>query len=309
MARLTILMATYNGERFLKDQLDSFLCQTYADWDLWVSDDGSSDETKAIVKDFADVHRNHNVTIVDGPRRGFASNFLSLACRCTNQSSYFAFADQDDIWRSEKLERALNCLKSVPENVPALYCSRTEIVDSTAKPMTPAMYSKLINSPPTFGNALVQCIAGGNTMVFNREAKKLIENFGGAISVPSHDWWLYLLVSGTGGVVYYDSTPMLMYRQHCENLVGSNCSLLGKFKRLIKFFDGKYKKDNERNVYYLTKKEQLLSMENRKKLIYFTKARKTKGLNGLIYLKKSCAVRSDWASNLALRVGIVIGII
>lgn len=308
MARTTILMATYNGERYLSDQLNSFLRQTCEDWDLWVSDDGSSDNTKNILYNFSTKHDSeHAVTVIDGPRRGFVCNFLSLASVCHNESEFFAFSDQDDIWENDKLERAIKWLETIPSTIPALYCSRTEIVDENAKPTTPATYSPLMTVKPSFENALVQSIAGGNTMVFNAAAKKLIDDFGGAVPVPSHDWWLYLLVTGVNGKIYYDPCSSLMYRQHEKNVVGSNRTLGALLSRLNKFLDGRFKEYNDKNVYYLNNKISLISKENQQKFHSFVLARKNPGFRGLKPFKNSGAKRNGVFFNLALWLGVIIG--
>ena len=283
MARLTVLMATFNGERFLKDQLDSFLCQTYSDWDLWVSDDGSCDFTISMLKEFSEKHNKHKVKIIDGPRKGFVMNFLSMACLCQNESEFFAFSDQDDIWQKDKLERAVAWLETVPSGVPALYCTRTEIVDKDAKSSTPPKCSPLMKLPPSFGNALVQSIAGGNTMVFNRAAKRLIDDFGGPVRVPSHDWWMYLLVTGVGGEVYYDEFLSLKYRQHGGNIVGANRSLKAVVNRLASFLNNKFREFNEDNIFFLRKKIGLLTKENQYKLNCFAKARNMRGWKAVSY--------------------------
>ena len=307
MARLTVLMATFNGERFLKDQLDSFLCQTYSDWDLWVSDDGSCDFTISMLKEFSEKHNKHKVKIIDGPRKGFVMNFLSMACLCQNESEFFAFSDQDDIWQKDKLERAVAWIETVPSSVPALYCTRTEIVDQDAKSSTPAKYSPLMKLPPSFGNALVQSIAGGNTMVFNRAAKNLINKFGGAVPVPSHDWWMYLLVAGVGGTVHYDPLVSVKYRQHGRNVVGANRSLRALMNRLARFLGEQFKNYNELNMLYLQKNARFLTNENQEKLHDFAKARVVRGLRAIKYLEDAGICRNGVMFNFALKIGAVIG--
>ena len=308
MARLTILMATYNGARFLSDQLNSFTQQTFVDWDLWISDDGSDDGTNSILRSYVkEQEGSHHVRIIDGPRAGFVLNFLNLTCSCENGSEFFAFSDQDDIWQVNKLQRAVDWLEKVPSNVPALYCSRTEIVDEYARSTLPPTYSPLMKVPPSFANALVQSIAGGNTMIFNKAAKDLIDNFGGPVDVPSHDWWLYLLVTGVGGKVYYDPEPSLLYRQHHKNVVGSNQSLGALFIRLKEFLGYRFKDYNGKNVYHLTKCAPFLTSENQSRLTFFSEARTKSGLAGIKALKCSGVKRNGFLLNAALWVGVVIG--
>src|SRR5262249_4800134 len=124
---VAILLCTKNGEAFLREQLESFEDQTYKNWFLVVSDDGSADNTPNILNSFAQG-RPRNTMLREGPRQGACANFLSLATDPSINAEYFAFSDQDDIWYKDKLERALNWLITIPVNVPALYCARTKIV-------------------------------------------------------------------------------------------------------------------------------------------------------------------------------------
>lgn len=210
-------MATCNGAAYLPAQLDSIAAQTVADWTLRVSDDGSTDGTREVLRDFARRHEAGRVEVVDGPRRGFVANFLSLACDPGGAADYFAFCDQDDVWLPGKLERAIGRLEGLPRDMPLLYCGRTRLIDGDGREIG---LSPLYSRPPAFGNALVQNIGGGNTMVFNEAARRLLAEAGADVRVPYHDWWLYLLVSGCGGTVVYDEVPMVGYRQHRGNLVG-----------------------------------------------------------------------------------------
>ncbi len=170
-AKVAVLMGTFNGERFLAEQLDSLAAQTHPDWELWASDDGSKDNTLAILEAYRAKWGGERLTVLRGPARGLATNFLSLACKSGIQADYYAYSDQDDIWEPDKLSRAVSWLERMPPSEPALYCSRTMLVDAAGKEMG---LSELHARPPCFANALVQNIAGGNTMVFNNAARNLL---------------------------------------------------------------------------------------------------------------------------------------
>jgi hypothetical protein len=107
--------------------------------------------------------------------------------------------------------------------MPAVYGSRTSLIDSEGQTIG---VSPLFRKPPAFANALVQNIAGGNTMVFNEPARQLLIKAGGAVDVPSHDWWLYLLATAGGGTVHYDTWCSVRYRRHERNLVGLNIGIV-----------------------------------------------------------------------------------
>lgn len=256
---VVILMCTYNGEKFLTEQLDSLTVQTHKNWRLIVSDDGSSDATLKILKGYQARWLPGQLEIRGGPQKGFCLNFLSLACDPEIQADYYAFCDQDDVWLPTKLTVALENIKSYesPEGA-YVYCGRTIYVNEECHYCG---MSPLFKRPTSFGNALVQSVAGGNTMVFNRPSKLLIEK-AGSLSVVSHDWWVYQLITGAGGIVFYDSNPHLLYRQHEMALVGGNTSFVAKFRRMFLVFKGRFKSWNNQNSAALNQIRYLLSSKN-----------------------------------------------
>lgn len=129
-SRVAILLTTYNGEKYLQDQLDSIAGQTYRNWKLYASDDGSTDSTLDILQRFQRQYGANQVHLFAGPRTGFAQNFLSLIRNPDIHAEYFAFCDQDDVWFAHKLERSVTRLDVLPDNTnPAVYCSRTRLID------------------------------------------------------------------------------------------------------------------------------------------------------------------------------------
>ena len=256
---VTILLGTCNGGRFITEQLDTIAQQTHTNWELVVSDDGSSDETLAVLGDYTARWPEGRLTVRRGPCEGFCRNFLYLACDPGKSSDIYAFADQDDIWEPEKIERAVAWIENIPPGVPALYCSRTKSVDECGKELG---FSPLFMRPPSFKNALVQSIGGGNTMVFNEAARRLLASVGADVSVPSHDWWLYILVTGCGGAVYYDPEPRLRYRQHAGNIVGSNVGLSARLARLTFVLRGRFSDWNDLHLAALSQAKGKLTPEN-----------------------------------------------
>ena len=201
-ARVAILMCTKNGAAFIDEQLKSIAEQTHENWILIVSDDGSEDGTVGKLKEFSESHP-HKVIIRSGPDSGVCANFLSLANDPTIDADYLAFSDQDDIWHRDKLQRALSWLAAVPRQTPGMYCGRTELMTIDGKSYG---FSPLFTGTPAFQNALVQSLAGGNTMVFNRAAKKILEEAGTTsrgtarlvvISIGVSSWWRRALRSAT----------------------------------------------------------------------------------------------------------------
>lgn len=236
--QVAILLCTFQAQRFLADQLQSIKAQHWQAWKLWVSDDGSTDQTLGILEHHRTEWGAQHLHVQPGPCKGSTANFLSLACHPDINADGFAFCDQDDLWHPDKLARAMRWLQTVPANTPALYCSRTVLVDEHNQPIG---HSHLFEHPPGFRNALVQSIAGGNTMVFNRAARELLLAAGPAVEAITHDWWTYMLVTGSGGRVHYDPEPTLRYRQHGQNQFGSNISVADQLQRVQQLLQGRYR--------------------------------------------------------------------
>lgn len=247
MPQLTvhILLATYNGGRFLAEQLSSIARQTHANWTLTVSDDGSTDNTLDIVAQFAE-RVGEQVTVLNGPCQGSSTrNFFHLIqhAQVKDPSDLFAFCDQDDVWLEDKLERAVAWHAKNIDKPVRLYCGRTQFVNEQLKPigMSPG-----IKRPPSFGNALVQNIASGNTMVMSSAVLMGQKEIQPEHSVW-HDWTTYLVATSLGGLVWFDDAPSLLYRQHMANIIGSNDGLRAQIARLGPLFSGRFKQWSEMN--------------------------------------------------------------
>ncbi|MEZ3499129.1 glycosyltransferase family 2 protein [Pantoea sp. KPR_PJ] len=261
---VAILMATYQGQDYILEQLSSIAAQSYPHWKLYVSDDGSKDNTLEIIKAFS-LENKITIPVYKGPEQGFVKNFLTMLSCNDIKGEYFAFSDQDDVWHTNKLEKALQWFEKIPASTPALYCTRTHLIDSEGKSIG---HSPLFTRQPAFSNALIQSIGGGNTMVINKAARDIIVK-AGIVDVISHDWWMYILISGAGGKVFHDIESTLDYRQHQGNLIGSNLGLKAKLLRLEKIFQGQYKDWNEKHIRSIDKNIDILSVQNRKKYYLF----------------------------------------
>jgi glycosyltransferase involved in cell wall biosynthesis len=267
---VAILLCTLNGARFLPLQLASIEQQDFANWRLFASDDGSDDDTCAILLEFQKKYGTGKVFIRKGPKQGFVANFLSLACDSEVEATYFAFSDQGDVWERGKLSRALDCLQRVSSATPAVYCSRTRLIDEVGRAIG---FSPLFKKTPSFRNALVQSIAGGNTMVFNAKTRDLLISGGADVMVPAHDWWVYLSTSAAGGKVLYDCFPTVRYRVHPLNLIGSNHTLHSRVERLKMVRNNRFKIWSDLNIHALERIQHLMIDENQKTLARFRRAR------------------------------------
>lgn len=301
--KVVILLATLDGEEYLAEQLHSYSDQTHANWELLVSDDGSVDHTVAIVRAFAE-RVPQRVTVHQGPGKGFWRNFLSLLQNTHADGEFFAYSDQDDVWFPSKLQKAVTWLGSLPDDVPALYFSRTALVGKNGKLLG---FSPLFARTPSFQNALVQNIGGGNTMVFNRAARAMLAAAPPDIQLIAHDWWTYQMVTGAGGVARYDPWPSVKYRQHELNLVGSNVGIRQRMLRLRAFAKGRVVTWNDTNVEALNRMRHLLSPESAATLDQFARARKAQLPRRLYLFWKAGAYRQSVLDNIGIVVGSILG--
>lgn len=267
---MAVLIAVYNGDRFLGEQIETLAKQDVEHLDLWFADDGSTDRTHAIVEETRARWTKGKVHLLPGPRKGFAENFRHLLVHPDIDADHVALCDQDDLWEADKLSSAIARLEAEAGDVPALHCSRTRIV---AEDGTPTGHSQLFSRPPGFRNAIVQNIAGGNTMVMNRAAHELIREMSRNVSFVSHDWWCYLLIAGTGGKVLYSPEAKTSYRQHEANLVGANNSLRAQFFRLFLVGKGRYRSWNAINLAALATCRGRMTPEARRTMDLYARAR------------------------------------
>ncbi len=262
-AHVAILMGVYNGAKFIEQQLDSFVSQTHQDWRLIASDDGSRDASASLITAFA-LEVPQTISIVQGPKAGVAVNFLSLLRDLEGDPDFVAFSDQDDVWLPEKLERAIAALSSFSPDQPMLLGTASYIVDDE---LNNKVRSPRFNRLPSFRNALVQSVAGGNTMLLNRAGWQLAKAAAAealAVGGPfTHDWWLYQVISGAGGKVVRDEQPSLLYRQHGENLFGTNIGWMASALRLKQVLDGQLKEWCAQNTKALMESAHRLTPENR----------------------------------------------
>lgn len=276
------MMGTYNGEDFIKQQLDSIKEQKFEDWFLWISDDGSSDLTVDYINDFLNENEGTG-QYLKGPGKGLNENFKTLVLNEKIISDYYAFSDQDDIWAQSKLERAVKWLDTVPYAVPAFFCSRTELIDQNNNFIG---YSPDYKKKPDFKNALIQNIASGNTMVFNHAARELLkQSFTGPVVI--HDWSLYLVVTACGGQVFYDSVPSVSYRQHTANLIGNSMGLKQRLKNYKLASQGRRQLWNDINISMLERIHPYLTVEAKKTLHLFRLIRQQSLFKRLLSLKES----------------------
>ena len=260
MESILILLSTYNGEAFLREQLDSIFSQEGVDSQLLVRDDGSKDGSITILNYYKDKYPG-KIDIIIGSNKGPASSFQELMHEALRYDfSYFAFCDQDDIWHPHKLETALDAL--LKDDKPCLFFSDYQMIDAEGKMLpTDKHHFKL-----TLGEALVMNPSVGCTQVFNRS---LLE-FACCKDIPNkvlHDWWIYVCCFALHGNIVYHEEPLIYYRQHGRNVLGGT-----KKSFLKKLQDWLYHKNNNlnsllaRDLYSVLAKEDKINRISRNDL-------------------------------------------
>ena len=207
--KVTILMSTYNGEKYIAEQLDSLINQTYRNLEIVIRDDGSKDDTINIIKEFQ--KKANNITLVEGENVGFINSFFELL-NIDSNADYYAYCDQDDIWMENKIERAVSFLEKTDENKPVLYFSNSDYYDTNMNFLATAEKNKIYN----FRNSLVECVTQGMTMVINNTTRQTIIN-NKPQNCLYHDWWTYMICSGFGEIVY-DDESLVKYRRHNKSV-------------------------------------------------------------------------------------------
>ena len=180
---------------------------------------------------------------------------------------------------------------------------RTTYTDEKLKPIG---LSPFFVFPKTFRNALIQNIAGGNTMVFNQATKTLLEKVG-LVPAPSHDWWLYQLVTGAGGVMYHDPKPHILYRQHDRSLVGSNTSLKSLLIRLRMLMNGRFKDWTDKNIQSLNMAINFLKPEHIETLKLLKKMRNANFKDRLRLMQVCGLYRQTGRGTLSLVIASMLG--
>ena len=220
---IAILMATYNGEKYLREQIESLLAQNYSNWTLFIHDDGSTDHTLDILHDYTSQYPN--IIVLDYPPLHSATrNFLSLLDRV--EADYYMFCDQDDYWLPNKIEKELvkmQDLESIHPDKSIIVFSDLSITDGDLRITDKSMWKASGIRPELLTNfdlgGAFEFVTGC-TMLFNREAKNAMNISAQKATV--HDLWLTLCVLRAGGIVSAIAEPLVLYRQHGTNTLGAS---------------------------------------------------------------------------------------
>lgn len=275
MYRVAILLSTFNGDKYLKYQLESLRNQKKVNIKLFVIDDNSIDHTINEIK-------NSNIDHQIFDQKGFGDphkNFFYLIKNVPQNYDYYCFCDQDDVWFKNKIIYSINKLKR--ENADIIG-SRTIYTDENLK-----IYSKSIEFKRKLSleNSLVQSICGGNTQLWSNKFHNIVSKL--EISTPaSHDWMMYQIAMLSNSKFIYIKRPLVLYRQHSRNNIGANTGILSDIKRIYWGLKGRFKTFHDLNKSHLfnafEKVECSEKLVNKVKKFYF--ARQEKNIFKKLYI-------------------------
>lgn len=236
--RVAVVLAVFNGERFLAEQLSSITAQTYPGWELLIRDDGSTDATLSIIKDHQERHPERIHVLLDNDGNlGPSANFGVLASSA--RADYVMFCDQDDVWLPDKIERTLEVMRTMESDhgseTPILVHTDALVVTETLSPLAESLWHSQhlnVQKGQQLNRLLNQNIVTGCTVMINKALRDM------AVPVPRkammHDWW-FALVAVSLGRIGRLHTPTVLYRQHSGNRLGAGMvgmrDLLGRIGR------------------------------------------------------------------------------
>lgn len=220
--KIAILMATYNGEKYICQQIDSILSQTCKDWELYIHDDGSTDNTIAVVESYVEKYPN-KIHLIDGKSTGGAKyNFFYMFGQV--EAPYYMTCDQDDVWLDKKIELTYDKMLTIENkaDVPCLVYTELRVVDSELNTIADTMsgYQSLDCHKRTINQFILQNSVTGCTMMVNRALRDKMLRITDIDNTIMHDWWAALVAAQFGKTAFIDEATIL-YRQHGDNSLGA----------------------------------------------------------------------------------------
>ena len=227
MEKIDILLATYNGSKYLHEQLDSILSQSYGNINVIIRDDGSSDNTVMIIKEYEQKDNRVKLLSDNLGNLGFVRNFEELMKNST--SEYLMFSDQDDIWYNNKVETSYKRIKAIEEkngkSCPILVHTNSKIMNYETR--TKSLFISDCAKNSSFENSFFNFFVQGSTMLINESLKREALPFSKEVYL--HDRYLHLIAEFIGIRSYID-VPTMDYRQHSNNEIGSSVNVIYKIK-------------------------------------------------------------------------------
>lgn len=298
--KVAVIMSTYNGERFISEQLDSILNQTYKNIEVVVRDDGSKDKTVEIVKEY--MEKYSNIVLYQGENLGFIKSFFELLNLA--EADYYSYADQDDIWMENKIELAVNSLNKLDNSKPNMAFGNSDYYDENMK----FIGAGPKNKKTSFLKALFSCCGQGMTMTVNKKTRDMIID-----NTPKtcffHDWWTYLVCIGLGNVAY-DNVTTVKYRRRKENATSEGQGyfrlLIWRIKHLL--VDDGMKDIKQQMINYSDYYYYQLSDEDKKTIKLFTETENSFSLvmKKFFYPKR---YRDNVLDDIMLRIVFLMGVL
>lgn len=220
--KIAVLMATYNGEKYICQQIDSILSQTCKDWELYIHDDGSTDNTIAAVESYVEKYPD-KIHLIDGKSTGGAKyNFFYMFGQV--EAPYYMTCDQDDVWLEKKIELTYDKMLAIEDkaDIPCLVYTELRVVDSELNTIADTMseYQSLDCHKHTINQFILQNSVTGCTMMVNRALRDKMLHITNIDNTIMHDWWAALVAAQFGKTAFIDE-PTILYRQHGDNSLGA----------------------------------------------------------------------------------------
>lgn len=209
-------MSTYNGEKYIREQLESIQKQNDSNLSLLIRDDGSTDATVDLILEYQ--KKFPSISLIIGENLGVWKSYFELFQEADGKADYYALADQDDYWLPDKIRAAVSAMEDRRDSIPLLYAGNKTLVDERLQ-LIDSEIDYSFELVPSFGNALVENICTGCTCVMNQALlMELCTHIPDKVIM--HDWWIYLVASAIGEVIY-DKQSYILYRQHGKNVHGT----------------------------------------------------------------------------------------
>ncbi len=300
--QILVMMSTYNGEKHLREQIDSILNQkTEHEVHLRIRDDGSKDQTCTLIEEYVAQHPSQ-IELIKGENKGYNGSFFYLIQNATG-FDYYAISDQDDVWLPEKLQTACNAIDSVEDDIPLLYASTSFLVHDDLKPY--GTTRKMVRTMSMY-NTIIQNICPGHTQVMNNRLMELLRPELDVSRIYVYDSWIQN-VANLYGKIMFDNESHTYYRQYEGNQLGSGAGRLAKLFTSVKRVgtnDGKkYRKQIE---YFIENHQKQLERRNiYNELDRFVSSKKV--LQRIAYVFSSKLYRQSKIESLAFFIAVLTG--
>lgn len=226
--KILVMMSTFNGENHLSEQIDSILNQkTIHEVHLLIRDDGSTDGTCRIIKDYVSNYPD-KIKLIEGANVGYNASFFSLI-HLAEGYDYYSISDQDDVWMEDKLQIACDYIDRAENDVPLLYASPSLLVHDD---LIPYGMTRKKERPMTMFNTIIQNICPGHTQVMNSYLIEMLRDGVDTSRLYVYDSWIQN-VANLYGKILYDNEPHTLYRQYDGNQLGSGSGKIGQMKASI----------------------------------------------------------------------------